>query len=318
MHALLNSAMHALLKHWRRIAVTLIPVAIALMHAVSEGNGLFHINVLQRLDDIIYDTRLRATMPKTLDDRIVIIDIDEKSLAEVGRWPWGRNKMAALTDELFDRQKIAILGFDIVFAEADASSGLKTLDALAANELRDNIGFTEKLQSLRGALDYDAAFAKSLQKRPIVLGYYFTSDRGGRTSGTLPAPVMSVESLQGKPDSLIVKNNLAMALTDSGGDLNEALQLAQAAAGKDTTNPAFSDALGLVYLKRKETANATQAFRSTVAKAPEAVEYRIQLASALLETGNKAAAKAELAAAAVRKPSAAEQAEIKALEAKLR
>ena len=66
------------------------------------------IGVLQRLDDIIYDARLRATMPRTLDERIVIVDIDEKSLAEVGRWPWGRNRLAELVDELFERQKIAL------------------------------------------------------------------------------------------------------------------------------------------------------------------------------------------------------------------
>jgi adenylate cyclase len=70
-------------------------------------------------------------MPRTLDERIVIVDIDEKSLAEVGRWPWGRNRLAELVDELFDRQKIAILGFDVVFAEADDSSGLKRLRQLA-------------------------------------------------------------------------------------------------------------------------------------------------------------------------------------------
>ena len=113
--------MQSVLKHWPRILVTLVPLVFALLHAF----GALQIGVLQRLDDIIYDARLKATMPKTLDERIVIIDIDEKSLAEVGRWPWGRNKMAALTNELFDRQKIAILGFDIVFAEADASSGLR-------------------------------------------------------------------------------------------------------------------------------------------------------------------------------------------------
>ncbi len=187
--------MQSILKHWPRILVTLVPLFFALLHAF----GVLQIGVLQRLDDIIYDTRLKATMPETLDERIVIIDIDEKSLAEVGRWPWGRNKMAALTDELFDRQKIAILGFDIVFAEADASSGLQTLDALAQNELKDQPAFAEKLQSLRASLDFDAAFAKSLEKRPIVMGYYFTSDRGGRTSGVLPAPVMTAEALQGRP-----------------------------------------------------------------------------------------------------------------------
>ena len=61
------------------------------------------IDVLQRLNDILYDARLRATMPRTLDKRIVIVDIDEKSLAEVGRWPWGRDKLAVLVHELLDR-----------------------------------------------------------------------------------------------------------------------------------------------------------------------------------------------------------------------
>ena len=113
--------MGSLSKHWSRIAVTLIPLVFALLHA----SGVMKIGVLQRLDDIIYDARLRATMPKTLDERIVIVDIDEKSLAEVGRWPWGRNKLAELVDDLFERQKITLLGFDVVFAEADESSGLK-------------------------------------------------------------------------------------------------------------------------------------------------------------------------------------------------
>ena len=187
--------MESVLKHWPRILVTLLPLVFALLHAF----GALQIGVLQRLDDIIYDTRLKATMPKTLEERIVIVDIDEKSLAEVGRWPWGRNKMAMLTDELFDRQKIAVLGFDIVFAEGDASSGLQTLEALAQNELKDQPAFAAKLQSLRGSLDFDAVFAKSLEKRPVVLGYYFSSDRGGRTSGVLPAPVMTAEALQGRP-----------------------------------------------------------------------------------------------------------------------
>ncbi|MET0311260.1 MAG: CHASE2 domain-containing protein, partial [Burkholderiaceae bacterium] len=187
--------MASLARHWPRIAVTLIPLIFALLHA----SGVMRIGVLQRLDDIIYDARLRATMPKTLDDRIVIVDIDEKSLAEVGRWPWGRNRLAELTDELFDRQKAAILGFDVVFAEADESSGLKRLRQLAGAELKDQGGFAERINQLQASLDYDAMFAKSLEKRPIVMGYYFTSDRDGRTSGVLPAPVMRKESLAGRP-----------------------------------------------------------------------------------------------------------------------
>jgi adenylate cyclase len=187
--------MEVLIRHWPRILVTLIPLIIALLHAAN----LMPIGVLQRLDDIIYDTRLRATMPKTQDERVVIIDIDEKSLAEVGRWPWGRNKMAALVDELFERQKIALLGFDVVFAEPDESSGLKRLQQLAAGEFKDQTGFTERLRQMEGSLDYDATFAKSLQNRPVVMGYYLTSDRDGRTNGLLPQAVMQREALLGRP-----------------------------------------------------------------------------------------------------------------------
>ena len=187
--------MRALSKHWGRVTVTLLPLVFALLHAI----GVVRLDLVQRLDDIIYDARLRATMPRTLDPRIVIVDIDEKSLAEVGRWPWGRNKLAELTDELFDRQKVALLGFDIVFAEADESSGLKRLSELAQSELKDQSGFVDKLRQMRNSLDYDALFAKALEKRAVVLGYYLTSDRDGRSSGVLPAPVMRKDSLLGRP-----------------------------------------------------------------------------------------------------------------------
>jgi adenylate cyclase len=187
--------MKMIAKHWQRIAVTLIPLVFALLHAM----GVVPIGVLQRLDDIIYDARLRVTMPGTMDDRVVIIDIDEKSLAEVGRFPWGRNKLAHLVDILFDQQKVALLGFDIVFAEPDDSSGLGRLGELARNEFKDQPGFADRVRQLQPALDYDAIFAHALENRAVVMGYYFTSsDRDGRTAGTLPAPVLSNADVKGR------------------------------------------------------------------------------------------------------------------------
>ena len=188
--------MALLARHWVRIAATLLPLLLALLHAT----GALRIGTLERLDNVLYDVRLRATMPQTLDSRIVIVDIDEKSLAEVGRWPWSRNRLAELADELFDRQQAALLGFDAVFAEPDESSGLKRLRQLAQGELKDQPAFTRRLDKLQASLDYDATFARALQKRPVVLGYYFTSDdREGRTAGLLPTPVMDRTMLQGRP-----------------------------------------------------------------------------------------------------------------------
>ena len=81
--------------------------------------------------------------------------------------------------ELLDRQKAALLGFDVVFAEADESSGLKRLQQLAQNELREQPSFVERLNQVQASLDYDAVFSRSIENRPVVLGYYFTSDKGG-------------------------------------------------------------------------------------------------------------------------------------------
>ena len=182
-------------KHWARIAVSLLPLLLALGHATS----IFNISFVQTLDNIIYDTKLRAVMPQTLDSRIVIVDVDEKSLAEMGRWPWSRNKLAALTDELFENQKIALLGFDLVFAEADASSGLQQLKQLSENELSKDLAFQSTFKTLAPSLDFDAQFAHALKQRNVVLSYYFTSDSQGRKSGVLPKPVITQKSLDDTP-----------------------------------------------------------------------------------------------------------------------
>src|SRR5690348_17745148 len=101
----------------------------------------------------MYDARLAMTMPRDLDKRIVILDIDEKSLGEVGRWPWSRNVMARLMDKLFDQYGIAMVGFDVVWAERDTSSGMEVLNGLAQKELKDAAGFQSAYQAIRPKLD---------------------------------------------------------------------------------------------------------------------------------------------------------------------
>lgn len=223
--------MKTIAKHWQRIAVTLFPLVLVLLHAM----GIVPMGAMQRLDDVFYDARLRATMPKTLDERIVIVDIDEKSLAELGRFPWGRNKLAHLVDVLFEQQHIALLGFDIVFAEPDGSSGLTRLTGLAQNEFKDQPGFAERIKLLQPELDYDAVFARSLDKRPVILGYYFTSDRDGHIVGTLPAPVLSGADYKGRTIPAFQWNGFGSNI----------VELAQAAPLAGHFNP-VADADGVV------------------------------------------------------------------------
>ena len=182
-------------RYLARHALGLILLLALLGHAV----GTYRIGLVDRLDAIFYDARLRLTMPRGVDDRVVIVDIDEKSLAEQGRWPWGRDRLAQLLDRLFDGYKVRLVGYDVVFAEPDASSGVNVLESLATGELRNNAAFEQSLRRLRPQLDYDARFAAALKNRKIILGYYLSSIEGGQSSGILPAPTLPAGTFGDRP-----------------------------------------------------------------------------------------------------------------------
>lgn len=152
--------------------------AVFLFHSLA----IFEIGLLQRLENDAYAARLQLTMPNTLDERIVIIDIDEKSLAEVGRWPWRRDVVGRLVNELFEHQQIATMGFDVVFAEPDGS-GSVLIEALPEHTPEDIRA------SLVARLDHDAQFAQALTGRNVVLGYYFKEISDDQPNvGLLPKP----------------------------------------------------------------------------------------------------------------------------------
>ena len=69
--------------HLPRILLALLPVLAVISH-VSGGPGWRGID---RLDAVLQDARMRLTLPRTSDPRIVIVDIDEASLTELGPWP---------------------------------------------------------------------------------------------------------------------------------------------------------------------------------------------------------------------------------------
>jgi len=181
-------------KNLIRIALGLLLSLLFLGHAAR----IYQIPLLNTLDAFVYDTRLRLTTAGGIDERIVILDLDEKSLAEVGRWPWGRDKLATLVTRLFDNYGVAVLGFDVVFAEPDNSSGLKSLENIGSTELKNDPAFHSALKSLRGPLDFDRRFAEALRGRPVVLGYYFTNLEAAHKNGALPEPVIQSGTFKGK------------------------------------------------------------------------------------------------------------------------
>ena len=181
-------------QHIVRYTLGFLVLLVLLGHAAR----FYQFGFVSRLDAIIYDTKVRLTMPQSVDERVVILDIDEKSLGEIGRWPWGRDRVSQLVRKLFDQHGITLLGFDVVFAEPDESSGLKVLDRLARSELKDSSQFQAVLQSLRPQLDNDGSFIETLKGRPVILGYYLSNVKDGVASGALPPPALPGGSFTGR------------------------------------------------------------------------------------------------------------------------
>jgi tetratricopeptide (TPR) repeat protein len=121
------------------------------------------------------------------------------------------------------------------------------------------------------------------------------------------------ESLRLDPENTSVMNNLAFALVETNGDLNEAMQMARRALQKSPDNLEFTDTLGCVYLKKKDTRSALQVFQSLRQRQPRNAAFRIHLAMALLDTGDVVSAHRELAAAQGLGPSIDEKSQIKQL-----
>lgn len=87
----------------------LLALALTLV-AGAQVMGMLPTLLTDRLDLFFYDLRMRVGKVET-DPRIVIVDIDEKSIAEVGRWPWSRDVVAQLISKMadhYDAQTIAL------------------------------------------------------------------------------------------------------------------------------------------------------------------------------------------------------------------
>lgn len=160
-----------------------------LLHSAGKLNAPF----LDGLEYKIYDARLRLDLGHNIDPRIVIVDIDEASLKELGHWPWHRDKLAKMVDMLVSHYQVSLIGFDIVFSEADDSSGIQVLKDLQAHGLARYPALEKQARHLGRQLHYDQRFADSLKARPVVLGFFFQSQfsGGGEISsvGQLPAPI---------------------------------------------------------------------------------------------------------------------------------
>ncbi|MCK9490887.1 MAG: adenylate/guanylate cyclase domain-containing protein [Sulfurimonas sp.] len=132
-----------------------------LLSLILSSAYLFLPSHFQSLDDRVRDFYFKARGATTASEDIVIIDIDERSIKELGQWPWERDKVALILKNLA-LSGAGIIGLDIVFSEAD-----KTSPKLLAQKW----GFTEV-----EVPDYDLLLSQTIAATPTIAGYVFDFD----------------------------------------------------------------------------------------------------------------------------------------------
>ncbi|MEP5764891.1 MAG: adenylate/guanylate cyclase domain-containing protein [Halieaceae bacterium] len=141
---------------------------------------------VNRLDYLIYDLRLRATLEASdpAERDVIIINIDEKSLEAQGRWPWSRLTIADLVMRL-NQFGAKTIGLDVSFPEPERNAAVELLQS-QSTETAD-VEQLQFLQSLVPAMDRDALLASVLPGRNVVLGVMFLNE-DATPKGELPPP----------------------------------------------------------------------------------------------------------------------------------
>lgn len=180
------------------LGIVLLFLAVWLQ--LSRNNVVLHL--IERLEHLSYDLQLRTkTTPQDLisSSPIVIIDIDDRSLKEEGRWPWSRSKMSMLVDRLRE-QNVAVIAFDILFAEKENNIAVTILDKLNKNNKLSN-AVADVLKKSEPIFDEDVFFAKSLAQVDSVLAITFLPRV--HTENILPPPLLTLTKKQQAELSLI-------------------------------------------------------------------------------------------------------------------
>ncbi len=130
---------------------------IVLLGFLFVAHDRFHA-AFERMDLIAYDLRINTIAPHPSSGAIAIATIDDRSIAQLGQWPWPRIVLGQLVNALND-YKVKVIGFDAIFSEADKgdvsrsdiSQKLAEL-GLTGNSIRDVLGPSN-----------DEAFAKAMK-----------------------------------------------------------------------------------------------------------------------------------------------------------
>ena len=192
----------------------MVSAALLLALVLLVGVGLPWV---ERLQAAWFDV-LQSLWPRQVTTLpVTVVAIDQKSLLEIGQWPWPRNVLARLV-RVIHRAEPAAIGINILMPEADALSPERLL---AQAQVEDRM----LAEALRALPTHDAQLARALALAPAVLVVAGTAEP---TRQTLRAPPIMVHGAAPAADGAAPPR---LALPDYPGAVSSIEQLDSQASG---------------------------------------------------------------------------------------
>ena len=166
-------------------SIKLSPLVISLL-SIFIGTVAYFIgfSFIDRMELNTIDLRFRTRGKISPRPEIVLAVIDEKSIANEGKWPWPRSKIADLIQRL-SQAGAKVIAFDIVFSEPDDKQLVQTIDKIKREvkhlEIKDP-GIDKYLENLKAQADNDRMLAEAVRNASakVVLGHFF--QMGGKNA----------------------------------------------------------------------------------------------------------------------------------------
>ena len=119
---------------------------------------------VKSISSISFDSYQKIFKYNEKQDDIIIVDIDEPSLAKFGQFPWGRNVFSKILENI-NKEDPKSIGFDIFFSEKDKQSPEEIIKTYSI----EDVNIKNALQSIEG---HDEKFQKTLKETKSVLAVF--------------------------------------------------------------------------------------------------------------------------------------------------
>jgi adenylate cyclase len=157
------------------------PVLVGLATLTAFLAAVFLLPTHDVLRDRAFDIELACDQwlrkPAPSDRKVIVVDIDRRSIDTLGDWPWPRDTMARLVEAIAGGRPAAI-AIDILLAEPDDRS-----PAALARRLGSVTGRAEISALAEGLPDGDERLARAIGTVPVALGLVLDPDRSGLLPG---------------------------------------------------------------------------------------------------------------------------------------